>query len=328
MSTEPGDILETRMSEARYISFPDKLSRLSLRQRLVRHLASVVLLPSALGSAALRGTPGMRARMGCIGLGMRALLHGDLAKARQLIVDPMDSFRYFEFDFVETAIVGIAPKRYLDVSSPRLVPIFMLGRFDRLVADIINPIGNDLAETRALLVSLALTDRCRLNQELIETADYADRSFDLITSISVVEHIPDDTGAIATMWRLLRPGGRLVITVPCAQRAADEFASLDEYRLFDRQQDGFVFWQRYYDEAALAKRIWSVTGPPSRVRIYGETEVGNYDENVRRKRSDPGYPFWREPVMMAKEYREFRCIGDLVGMGVIGMEFTKPNDGR
>lgn len=328
MSSEPGRIGGTRTNEARYISFPDALPRLSLAQRLTRHVASVVLLPVVLGSAALRGTPGLRARMGCIGLGMRALLNGDLAKARQLIVDPMDSFRYFEFDFVEGAVAGVAPQRYLDVSSPRLVPIFMLGRFDRLVADIINPIEDDLAETRALVVSLNLVNRCRLKQELIEKAEYTERSFDLITSISVVEHIPDDTGAIATMWSLLRPGGLLVITVPCARKAADEFANLDEYGLFDRQQDGFVFWQRYYDEASLAERIWSVTGRPSQTRIYGETEAGNYDENVRQKRSNPAYPFWREPVMMAKEYREFGSIGELPGMGVIGMQFTKPADGR
>jgi SAM-dependent methyltransferase len=48
---------------------------------------------------------------------------------------------------------------------------------------------------------------------------YADGTFDLITSVSVVEHIPAIEQALAEMYRCLKPGGRLLLTTDCAQVA-------------------------------------------------------------------------------------------------------------
>ncbi|MEM9161280.1 MAG: class I SAM-dependent methyltransferase [Verrucomicrobiota bacterium] len=44
---------------------------------------------------------------------------------------------------------------------------------------------------------------------------FPDDHFDLITSISVVEHIPRIEAAIAEMYRILAPGGKLLITTDC-----------------------------------------------------------------------------------------------------------------
>ena len=41
-----------------------------------------------------------------------------------------------------------------------------------------------------------------------------DRKFDMITCVSVLEHIPQYDSAIASMAALLAPGGRLVFTFP------------------------------------------------------------------------------------------------------------------
>jgi len=46
---------------------------------------------------------------------------------------------------------------------------------------------------------------------------YADGTFDLITSISVVEHIPAIEKALAEMYRCLKPGGRLLLTTDCSE---------------------------------------------------------------------------------------------------------------
>jgi len=46
---------------------------------------------------------------------------------------------------------------------------------------------------------------------------YADATFDLITSISVVEHIPAVEKALAEMYRCLKPGGRLLLTIDCSE---------------------------------------------------------------------------------------------------------------
>jgi SAM-dependent methyltransferase len=41
-----------------------------------------------------------------------------------------------------------------------------------------------------------------------------DASFDAVIASEVLEHVWDDTGAIAELVRVLRPGGRLAVTVP------------------------------------------------------------------------------------------------------------------
>ena len=43
---------------------------------------------------------------------------------------------------------------------------------------------------------------------------FADASFDAVITSEVLEHIPDDTGALAEMVRTLRPGGTFAATVP------------------------------------------------------------------------------------------------------------------
>lgn len=43
---------------------------------------------------------------------------------------------------------------------------------------------------------------------------FPDDSFDRIVASEVLEHIPDDEAAIAELVRVLRPGGRIAVTVP------------------------------------------------------------------------------------------------------------------
>jgi SAM-dependent methyltransferase len=43
---------------------------------------------------------------------------------------------------------------------------------------------------------------------------FADECFDLCTSTEVFEHVPDDAAAFNEVRRVLRPGGRLMFTVP------------------------------------------------------------------------------------------------------------------
>jgi SAM-dependent methyltransferase len=43
---------------------------------------------------------------------------------------------------------------------------------------------------------------------------FGDGSFDLVTTLDVIEHIDDDVGALAELRRVLRPGGLLLVAVP------------------------------------------------------------------------------------------------------------------
>lgn len=48
----------------------------------------------------------------------------------------------------------------------------------------------------------------------VQALRLADSSFDLVTSTEVFEHVPDDMKGFREIWRVLRPGGRFIFTVP------------------------------------------------------------------------------------------------------------------
>jgi SAM-dependent methyltransferase len=50
--------------------------------------------------------------------------------------------------------------------------------------------------------------------EDVQRLTYADASFDLVTHTEVLEHVPDDARAFAELWRVLRPCGVMLFTVP------------------------------------------------------------------------------------------------------------------
>lgn len=51
----------------------------------------------------------------------------------------------------------------------------------------------------------------------LEQLPWDDGTFDLITCLDVVEHVPDDVAALAELLRVSRPGAWLLVTVPAYQ---------------------------------------------------------------------------------------------------------------
>jgi len=264
----------------------------------------------------------------CVALAIASLFNRrmSVSEAISLACHPFDSVRYFEFDilwrwFHDNEQVN----RYLDISSPRLFFLLLLKGYPELMAWLVNPDVQDMAKTREYLRVFDLDSRCSTLNCLVAEVNLPSESFDKVTSISVIEHIPepDDLAALKQIWKFLRPGGRLLLSVPCAAEAFEEYLDFNEYGVLATDKGGYVFGQRFYDEEQLQSRIFRILGQPSRVRIFGENRPGNFLANRARKVRGGSYPFWRESLMMGEEYCYFEQIRELPGLGVIAMEFVK-----
>jgi len=109
-------------------------------------------------------------------------------------------------------------------------------------------------------------------------------SMDGVYSINVLEHIEDDLSVLRSMWRVLRPGGRLLLYVPAFQilysandRRVGHVRRYRRHELVDRLADASfrVVRAEYVDTVGFAAGLWyrlfgSRDGwlAPSAVRLY------------------------------------------------------------
>jgi SAM-dependent methyltransferase len=73
------------------------------------------------------------------------------------------------------------------------------------------PLGSEYLGSR---VPLGQTDANGVRNEDLTRLTFADRSFDCIFSLDVLEHVPDYRAGLREMARCLRPGGWLLMTTP------------------------------------------------------------------------------------------------------------------
>lgn len=78
---------------------------------------------------------------------------------------------------------------------------------------------------------------------------YADGEFDVVLMSEILEHIPDDTDAIAEMARILKPGGLAAVTVPRYWPEKVCWAFSDEYHA---NEGGHI---RIYKASELAGKL-------------------------------------------------------------------------
>lgn len=309
-----------------HINIPPWKPRTRL-QRITRGFCGAVFSPLYWAAASLVGAPGISFRWRCIQLALRLVARGQGAAMPKTIFElacwPLDSTRYFEFDFMWRAVARLHfSGAYLDISSPRLFPTLVLQARSRLYGTLLNPDTEDLGATSSLLTGLGMRGRASLIASKIEDAELPSEGFPLITCMSVLEHIPDDHAAIKRIWDLLAPGGRLLITLPCAVSARVQLADKGHYGA-EMDGHGWSHFQYVYDEQLLMDRIISITGHPMNMELLGEKRSGILGRNLARKRSDPGYPIWQEPLFVAMGFRRYRAISELAGEGVLGLEFAK-----
>ena len=296
-----------------------------------RLLLGVCLLPIFLLIAHLLGLPGIFFHLISMYAGIRLFLarmkkrSKELSMIYSLIFAPMDAVRYFEFGFTWREVSQILSRgSYLDISSPRIFPIGLMLRIKNVSAILLNPDRRDVELSREIIDSLNLQDRCLVHNCMIEEVTLPESSFDLISLISVLEHIPSESIALSKIWNLLKPGGNLVMSVPCAAEAFVEYTDFDEYGLYEKDQQGFVFGQRIYDDEALNERIFRFLGKPVSMKIIGEKRKGTFfKEREKKNQFWHNYPHWKEPYKAIRQWKTYQSLSDLPGLGVIILKFQK-----
>ncbi len=309
-----------------YINVPTKLQK-SLLVQIYHIIKGLFLLPFYTFAAWSLGTPGIGIQIRCSFLGISLFISRKLSlkECHRLICIPLDSTRYFEFNETLKRINKIQFSSYLDISSPRILPLILIKKNKNIFAHLINPDQKDLEQTKQLYNAIGLESRCYFDNNTIEKISITNgKQFDLITCISVLEHIPEDKKAFEMMWSLLSLGGSLILTLPCMAHPQEQYINRSEYGVLNPGHDGYTFWQRYYDPQRIESIIYNIAGKPINSVVFGEKEAGLFFKNANLKRSSGIlYPFWKESYMMGKEYQLFKSISQLPGEGVILLEFRK-----
>jgi SAM-dependent methyltransferase len=86
----------------------------------------------------------------------------------------------------------------------------------------------------------------------LDTVGFDDGEFDLIRLSHVLEHLDDPVQALARCYRLLRPGGRLLISTPNLNSLGHQHRFADNWLHLDPPRHFFLFSPRSLEQAARA----------------------------------------------------------------------------
>jgi SAM-dependent methyltransferase len=197
--------------------------------------------------------------------------------------------------------------RYLDIGSGRSpLPTYVLrnSRWDVTCLDKFEWVQK---QRRFLNRTGGPNDRFHVIQADLLTADLAERSFDIITSVSVIEHFEgiSDSAAMRASARLLKPGGEYILTTLVNEGFFREFY-LDRDVYGSKFHAAPVYYQRHYDIPALAQRIITPSGLLEHERIYfGDYGFQCFEKVLQQPKPLRALYMW-STAFLAKRYLSYR----------------------
>ena len=166
--------------------------------------------------------------------------------------------------------------RILDIGCGTGAMLDELRPFGSVVGADFSPEALQFCVTRGAPADLARADVRRL--------PFADASFDVVTAMDIVEHIDDDKAACSEIFRVLKPGGRLFVTVPAFpslwsehDEALHHFRRYTAPRLKDLfQRVGLQVGKISYTVTTLFPPIWAyrqISNLLPKKRVEGEKKA-------------------------------------------------------
>jgi SAM-dependent methyltransferase len=141
------------------------------------------------------------------------------------------------------SLTELTGERLLDVGCANGSYTMRLAeRFDRVDAVDVEP--ERLEEFRETIAGTPLEAKITVQHMSADALEFADDTFDVVTTIEVLEHVNDLDRAIAEIHRVLKPGGRFLVTTP--------------NRLFPFETHGFIVRGKRYRPAAGPFLPWIV----------------------------------------------------------------------
>jgi ubiquinone/menaquinone biosynthesis C-methylase UbiE len=172
-------------------------------------------------------------------------------QARRALRRPMDYMRCAELPATVSQIELARGMAVLDVSSPQWLTLALAAAQPEVQFTYTNILDVELDAFREIAGACELRNLRHLKADA-RALTFPNASFDLVTSVSVIEHVYPEVGgdrqALAEMKRVLRPGGRMVITVPFKERAAVVYA---RGAVYERGAAERNFYAREYDETTF-----------------------------------------------------------------------------
>jgi SAM-dependent methyltransferase len=175
-----------------------------------------------------------------LALGVRSLLrHGPSRAALIRLLIPLDPSRYLELPWARRTLGATRGRRILDLASPKLLAV-------ALARDGANVVSVDALDTE-IDAWRRLAPEARFEVADGRALPFGDAEFDHAYSISVLEHIPDDGDELALreLARVVRPGGRILLTVPYAHTYWEDWRDRPVYGA-EAEGDRY-FFERWYD---------------------------------------------------------------------------------
>lgn len=90
--------------------------------------------------------------------------------------------------------------------------------------------ADGLDVSRRALECLDRPERALFEADLSEPVPREANQYDAVVALDVIEHLDDDRAAVAALWRLTRPGGIAVVSVPALPELFGEFDRIQGHR--------------------------------------------------------------------------------------------------